>query len=306
MPLSPNMRGALFMIVAMAGFTVNDAVTKGVSGEMNLGQIMFVRGAFATLLVGCLAWHNGALRSREYMLHPLMWLRVLGELGGTIAFLVALVHMPLANVSAVLQSLPLAVTMGAALVLREPVGWRRWIAILIGFAGVLVVVRPGLEGFSVYSLYALLCVACCAVRDLATRRLPPGVPSLLVSTATAIGVTAFGGLLIVPLGGWTPMAWSSTGELFLASLLLVVGYHFIVMAMRLGDISFVAPFRYTSLLWAMFLGWAMFGEVPDGAMLAGSAVIVASGIYTLYRERVRDRTRPAAESTTPSLAPDGT
>ncbi len=171
-PFSPNLRGALFMAVSMAGFTVNDVITKGASETMNMGQVMLVRGLFATLLIGLLAWQRGALRSAPALRIRCVVLRVVGEAGATVGFLVALAHLPLANVSAVLQALPLAVTMGAALVFGEGVGWRRWLAILVGFAGVLIIVRPGFDGFSVYALLALLCVVFCAVRDLATKRMP--------------------------------------------------------------------------------------------------------------------------------------
>ena len=160
------------MMVAMIGFTLNDAITKFSSESMNMAQVMLVRGAFASVLVGLLAWQQGALARPGSMLQPLVALRVVGEAGATVAFLVALAHLPIANVSAVLQALPLAVTMGAALFFNEGVGWRRWLAIAVGFAGVLIIVRPGFEGFSVYSLLALTSVVCCAVRDLATKRIP--------------------------------------------------------------------------------------------------------------------------------------
>lgn len=305
LPLSPNLRGALFMMVAMAGFTVNDAITKFSSETMNMGQVMLVRGLFATLFVSLVAWQRGALALPRTMLQPFVALRVAGEAGATIAFLVALAHLPIADVSAVLQALPLAVTMGAALFFGEGVGWRRWLAIAAGFAGVLVIVRPGFEGFSVFSVVALLSDVCCAVRDLATRRIPHEIPTMLVSTATAAAVTVTGAILIAPMGGWTPMTAEGTGLLALAAVLLIVGYQFIIAAMRTGDISFIAPFRYTALLWSILLGFLVFRDIPDLPMIAGSLIIVASGLYTLYRERIVGPRRTAAESTGPDMAPDG-
>lgn len=299
------MRGALFMAVSMAGFTINDAITKTASEAMNMGQVMFVRGVFATLFIGAVAWYRDALAIPRVALQPHVIVRVLGEVGGTVAFLVALAHLPLANVSAVLQALPLAVTMGAALVFDEPVGWRRWLAISAGFLGVLVIVRPGFEGFNVYALSALLCVAFCTVRDLATKRIPTEIPTLLVSTATAGAVAAIGLVLIPVMGGWSPLRATETGLLAGAALLLVFGYQFIILAMRTGDISFIAPFRYTALLWALALGFLVFGDVPDSAMIVGASLVVGSGLYALYRERVVGRRRPAAESTSPAMAPDG-
>jgi drug/metabolite transporter (DMT)-like permease len=304
LPLSPNLRGALLMAIAMAAFTVNDALTKVSAGHMNMGQVMLVRGVFATAMVALIAWQQGAFQRVGFVRHPMVALRLLAEVGGTICFLVALAHMPLANVSSVLQALPLAVTMGAALVFGEPVGWRRWLSIATGFAGVMIIVRPGFEGFTVYSLWALGCVAFCAVRDLATKRIPKEIPSFLVSTATAAAVTVSGAVLVTPMGGWTPMTGGGVGILFAASVLLIIGYQSIIMAMRTGEISFVAPFRYTALLWAMLLGYLIFADVPDIAMVIGSVVIVGSGLYMLYRERVVGR-RPAAESTLPGMGPDG-
>ncbi|TIT01813.1 DMT family transporter [Mesorhizobium sp.] len=305
MPLSPNLRGALFMMVAMSGFTLNDAITKVSSESMNMAQVMLIRGAFASLFVGLLAWQSGALARPGSMLQPLVAIRVVSEAGATVSFLIALAHLPIANVSAVLQALPLAVTMGAALVFNEGVGWRRWLAIAIGFAGVLIIVRPGFEGFSIYSLLALACVACCAVRDLATTRIPQAIPTLLVSTATALAMTVLGAALLSPMGGWTPMAGKSTALLALAAVLVVIGYQFIIMAMRMGDISFVAPFRYTALLWSILLGLVIFGDVPDLPMILGATVIVGSGLYALYRERIVGRRKTAAESAGPDMAPDG-
>ena len=136
------------MAVSMAAFTTNDSITKVVSSEMNFGQVMLVRGLFAIVLVAAFAWYQDALRPlRTLMLKPVA-LRVVGEIGGTISFMAALVHLPLANTSAIFQALPLAITLGAAVIFGEPVGWRRWSAIVAGFVGVLIIVRPGLAGFS--------------------------------------------------------------------------------------------------------------------------------------------------------------
>lgn len=262
-------------------------------------------GLSLRFLVGLLAWQRGALARPGSMLQPLVALRVISEAGATVSFLVALAHLPIANVSAVLQALPLAVTMGAALVFGETVGWRRWLAIAIGFAGVLIIVRPGFEGFSVYSLSALASVACCAVRDLATKRIPKAIPTLLVSTATALAMTIVGAALLPAMGGWTPMTGNSTALLALAAVLVIIGYQFIIMAMRAGDISFIAPFRYTALIWSILLGLFIFADIPDLPMIVGATIIIGSGLYALYRERVVGRRKIVAESTGPSMVPDG-
>ena len=287
MNASRNATGALFMVIAMAAFTCNDALVKSTTGALNTGQILFVRGAMTSVLVVAIAWWMGALRSWRVMLQPALLLRLAAEILASITYISALGAMPLANTAAILQSLPLAVTLGAALFLGEKVGWRRWLAIAAGFVGVLIVIRPGPDGFSTASVYVIASVIGAATRDLATRKISSDVPSIFVSAVTAIAISMVGGLLVTPMGGWQPMAPDVLGRLALASVLLLIGYQTIVSAMRTGEISFIAPFRYTSLIWAMGIGFLFFGEVPDFWMALGVAIIVASGLYTFYRENLR-------------------
>jgi drug/metabolite transporter (DMT)-like permease len=303
--LSANVRGVLFMTVSMAGFTLNDTLVKVLSSELNMGQIMFVRGLFASAMISMLAWHRGALMRPAAALHPMVVLRTIGEVGATVAFLVGLSQIPLATASAILSVLPLAVTMRAALFLREPVGWRRWSAIAAGFAGVLIILRPGTEGFNGYALLICASVFFAALRDLATRRMPTHIPSLLLTCVTAITVTLTGALLVTQLGGWQPLSHQFVVKLCGAAFLILFGYQFIILAMRSGDISFVAPFRYTGLLWAIALGYLVFADMPDWAMISGSLIIVATGLYTLYRERIVAATKPSCASVDPSMAADG-
>ncbi|MBR0895872.1 DMT family transporter [Bradyrhizobium tropiciagri] len=303
MPLSSNLRGSLFMAAAMASFTANDTITKAVAAELNIGEILLVRGLVAMVLVAALAWYRDALRSFSALLIWPVGLRVLGEIGGTLTYLSAIAQIPLANASAIFQALPLVITLGAALVFGEPVGWRRWLAIAAGFIGVLVIVRPGAEGFSQASLLALASVGFCAVRDLATRRIPKQLPTVFITLLTTVTVTTAGAVVLVPLGGWKAPSGHALGLLTLAAVLILIGYQCIIVSLRTGDISAVAPFRYTALPWAMLTGYLAFGHKPDMQMLAGAAIIVASGLYAFYRERKRDKLRPAA--TGPGLPPDG-
>jgi drug/metabolite transporter (DMT)-like permease len=290
------------MAVAMAGFTMNDAITKAVSSEMNFGQVMLVRGLFAIVLIAALAHHQRALRPlRTLMMRPVA-LRVAGEVGGTVSFLAAIVHLSLANTAAIFQALPLAITLGAALIFGEPVGWRRWLAITAGFIGVVIIVRPGVAGFNQFSLFALISVVFCAIRDLATKRIPAQIPSLFITLLTTVTVTTAGAAILIPLGGWTPPSGRALALLVFAAVLLLIGYQCVIMALRTGDISAVAPFRYSALLWAMLLGYLVFGDVPDGMMVTGASIIVLSGLYAFYRERKRDRPVAAGAS---GLPPDG-
>ena len=290
--LSDNARAALFMVVSMAGFVVNDTFVKLAADHISPPQIMAVRGVVASLLLFLLAWRMGALRPLAMAMKPRLLVRTIADITATLSYITALSHMPIANASAIFQALPLTVTLGAALFLGEPVGWRRWAAIAVGFVGVLVIVRPGTDGFTIYSLAVLASVAASAVRDLTTRRMDPKVPSLFIAMITAIAVSLLGWLLIPLAGGWRPMPALTLVHLSCAAASIAVGYIFIVQAMRIGDMGFVAPFRYAVLVFALILGLVVFGDLPSPLTLLGAAIVVASGLYTLYRERVRGVAAP--------------
>lgn len=288
--------GILAMNLSMAGFVVNDALAKAASASIPLGQLMFTRGLMASALILVVCWATGALKALGALRHPALVWRVIGELGATLCYLTALVHIPLSNVTAIFMASPLAVTAAAAVFLAEPVGWRRWTAILVGFAGVLVIVRPGLEGFNGYGLLVLLAVAFVALRDLATRQMPKEVPTFLATALTAVVITVTG-VVMMPIESlfsnfdtWQPLQTKTLLQLGFGACFLLVGYVFVIVAMRNGDMSAVAPFRYTSLVFALLIDVFVFGVVLDTPTLVGAAVIVASGLYTLWRERVRART----------------
>jgi len=273
------------MMASMGGFVLNDTLMKSLAGEVPLFQAILVRGLVATALLGALAGARGVLTYR--VAGADRWrlgVRMAAEVGATACFLNALFHMPIANATAILLVMPLAVTLAGALVLGERVGWRRYTAILVGFVGVLVIVRPGGAGFNAYALSALAAVGFLVVRDLVTRRFAKDVPSVFVALATAVAITVLGALVSLA-GTWVPLAVDDVAVLAAAAVCLVVGYLFGVMTMRVGDIGFVSPFRYTVLIWALLLGVVVFGEVPDALTLVGSALVVATGLYTFHRER---------------------
>jgi len=283
--LSDNMRGAAMMMGGMAAFTFNDACMKALSDAVPFFEALFLRGLGTVVLLLVIAQRMGALRFR---LPRRDWariaLRTLAEIGAAYFFITALFHAPLANVTAIIQAIPLSVTLAGALFLGEAVGWRRWLAILIGFSGVLLIVRPGTEAFTIYSVYALISVACVTLRDLVTRRLSHGVPSLTVALSAAIGVTLFAALAGAG-DDWVTLGHREAAQLGGATLFVIAGYLFSVMAMRVGEVAVVAPFRYTALIWALLLGAAVFGDWPSGLTLAGAAIVVVTGIYTFQRER---------------------
>jgi drug/metabolite transporter (DMT)-like permease len=282
---SNNMRGALFMMASMAGFVLNDTMIKLVSEDLELFQTVFLRGIFATLLLGILAWHKKVIfhrpESGEFKI--IAW-RTFAEVSATFCFLTALFNMPLANATAILQSLPLSVTLAASLFLGYKVGWRRYLAIIVGFIGVIVIVRPGTDGFSVYSLWALGAVAFVTLRDLLSHKLNSSTPSIYVALVTSLSIMALAGVAS------TAQEWRDVSPqiiLYLAAAggFILIGYVAGIAAMRDSEISFVSPFRYTVLIWALLLGFFVFAEVPDAITITGSLIVVGTGIYTFYRER---------------------
>lgn len=291
--MSPNLHGSLLMMASMAAFTLNDACIKATDNALPLFQLLTLRGIVTSLLIYLLARHLGALRF-DLSRHDwgLVALRSVAEIAAAYFFLTALLNMPLANVTAVLQVLPLTVTLGAALFFGDPVGWRRMSAILVGFCGMLLIVRPGPNGFDIDSVYALAAVLCVTVRDLATRRMSASVPSMTVTLVASLAVLVFFGLGSVGTE-WQPLDLRLTLLVGGASFFILGGYLFSVMVMRVGDIAVVAPFRYTGLLWALALGWLVFGDWPSDLTLLGAGIVVATGVFTLYRERAVRSARSA-------------
>jgi drug/metabolite transporter (DMT)-like permease len=290
-----NLRGAAMMVAAMAAFAIEDMFIKRLSVDISTGQILMMLGAGGALVFGIFAQRQGRLFSAD-LWHRAVILRNLGEVIGTMGFVTAIALTPLSSASAILQATPLAVTLGAALFMGESVGWRRWSAILVGFAGVLLIIRPGLEGFQPASLFAVQGVIGLAIRDLATRATPRSIGAMQLSTyAFALLVPTGLVLLLVQGHGIVPLEPAQWTQMGGALLLGLVGYYSIVSAMRLGEVAVVTPFRYSRLIFAIIIGVTMFGERPDALTLTGAALIVGSGLYTLLREaRLHRRARRAA------------
>ena len=298
--LSPNVRGILAMCGSMAAFTLNDAMMKEITQTLPLMQAIAIRGGLSIIGLIILGRFLGGLRFRlEWRERLLVSLRTLAEVGATLCFLAALTQMPLANLSAIMQAMPLAVTLAAALFLGERVGWRRMMAIGVGFAGVLLIVRPGTEGFNQWSLVGLVSVAFVVLRDLTTRRFGVALPSVLVAMWSACAVTAMGVAGTVAEGAWHAVSVWNGALLGMSATALVFGYVFSVQAMRHGDVALIAPFRYTALLWAILFGWIGFGTLPDGWTWAGAGLVVASGLFALWRETQARRKVPPVDPILP-------
>jgi len=284
--LLANRRGILSMTGAMAAFIVNDALVKYASQSMPTAQLICVRGVMASLLVLAVAHALGATARIGAIAQGAVALRAGVDAVATMLYLVSLFHLPIANATAINLASPLFITAFAVLFMSERVGWRRWLAIMVGFGGVLLVIQPRAEGFNVFALVCLLATVFHAARDLLTRRIDAGVPSILVTLATAVAVTLLSGVLSV-FEGWRAFGLFELALLALASVFLAGGYYLIIDGMRHGEVSLVAPFRYTGLLWALGIGFIVWRDVPNTLAWAGIALLIGSGLYVLHRERVR-------------------
>lgn len=280
-----NMRGIVAMIASQASFILNDALIKLATAELPGGQAIFLRGlaAFAVAFVAAVA--TGAFRVLPQRGDwPMIGWRKVGEIGSTFFYLTALFHMPIADATAILQFLPLAITASAALFLGERVGWRRWLATAVGLVGVMIVIRPGTQSFNAWSLLVVLSLSFSVLRDLSTRRIRAQIPTMLLVTISA-GVVTLAALCLAPFETWVRPSGHSLAILAMAAIFLLGGYYFIIEAMRHGEVAVVSPFRYTVILWAIFAGIALFGEYPDRTALIGTSIVIAAGVYTFLRER---------------------
>ena len=296
-----NMRGILLMVLGMAGFAAEDMFIKLAASGLPVGQILTVLGFIGALIFMILARLNGTSLFSMGFFHPAVLVRNVSEMLGGICFVTALTLIPLATATTILQATPLLVTMGAALVLGEAVGWRRWTAILVGFGGVLLVIRPGLEGFAPEVLWAVAGVAGLAVRDLASRKVPRATSSLQLAAwgFLAVGISGVG-LLAFTGGAVTPTV-AQAGFLAGALSVGVLAYWALTEATRIGEISVVTPFRYVRLVFSTIVGILVFSEFPDIYTLIGAGIIIATGLYTIMRERQRRRQEAALARTVASV-----
>ncbi len=282
---SGNLRAILAMMLSQLSFIFNDTLIKLATRELPGGEAIFIRGVFAFTFAVLLGLAMGALKPwlTRAMLPTVAW-RNVGEIGSTFFYLTALFHMPIGDATAILQFVPLAITAVAALFLGEPVGWRRWLATLAGFIGVMIVIRPGTTAFNAWSLLAFAGVFFSVLRDLSTRRISTEIPTIVLVVISA-GVVATAALAFLLIETWAPPSRWALLHLAGAAVFLLGGYYFIIDAMRHGEIAVVAPFRYSIIVWAILAGVLIFGEKPDQTALLGTGIVIAAGIYTFMRER---------------------
>ena len=288
-PPAANLRGSLFMTLSMAGFAVEDMFIKSAAQSLPLGEILFLYGGAGLVLFIILTYRNGdPVFSRAYLSRPIL-LRSGFEVTGRLFYALAFVLTPLTTATAILQATPLFVVAGAAIFLGERVGWRRWSAILVGFSGVMLILRPfagaGPGGFDMLSLLAVAGMIGFAGRDLATRAAPPALSHLQLGVCGFAMLTLVGAVMSFVQGGIIVPDGPTLVRLAGATAFGVAGYYALTVAMRTGDVGVVTPWRYTRLVFALVIGALVFGERPDALTLIGSAIVVGSGVFTLLRGR---------------------
>jgi len=281
-----NLRGILFMILAMAGFAFEDLFIKTLSAHLPVSEIIIILGSTGSIIFLIIAKLQRAPIIHKDLLNRHVITRTVFELFGALFFVIAIALTPLSSASAILQITPLLVTIGAAVFFRENVGWRRWTAVLIGFIGVLLILRPGFGSFMPASIFALLGAMFLAGRDLATRAMEVKLPSVTIALYAFL---AFGisGIFIMPFNS-AMIALTSTDIMYFigASVFGVIAYYSLVIASRIGEMSVISPFRYSRIVFAMLLSILVLKENPDSLTLIGATIIVASGLYTFLRENV--------------------
>lgn len=272
------------MAVGSLAYVVNDAAVRLASEEgLGIYQVIALRGVAMIVLFALVGRVRHELPSREHLQPAVLW-RVVAEVTGTALFFTALVRMEFANAQAILQIVPLLVTLAAAVLLGERVSGRRYATIIVGLVGVVVIIRPATEGFTAWSLVVVLSVLAVVGRELATRRVSSSIPALSIALLTSAGNAVFGGALTVA-DGWVMPTTNALTFVGLASGLLFFGYLFTIQTVRVGDLSVSAPFRYTILLGAIVSGSVFFDEPPDALTLIGAAIILGTGLYAITLDR---------------------
>ncbi len=284
------LRASAYMVAAMASFVLNDSCVKYIGTSLPLGEIMSIRGFIAVIIIAAFCVSQGELKQAPQILSRWVLLRSALDVSGTVMFLIALMHIPFANLTAILQSVPLVVVLLSVIFLGEKVGIRRVGAITAGFAGVMLIMRPQPSTFTIYEGLALGIVLSVAVRDLVTKRIPANIPTFVIALANA-GFVTLGGLVIAFVQGFAPIAWWQLALLAISAALLASGYMFMVATLRLGELSVTAPFRYSSVLFSIVLGMTIFAEFPDILSYFGMGLISAAGLYAAHREALLNRKR---------------
>ena len=290
---SGNRRGVTSMVMAMLFYTCHDVLMKLAGQHVNFAQAIFLRGVFTSLLAIALVIGQGHVGQIRLLLNRKVLARSSTEIGATFCFVLALLHMPLGNITAIMMASPLMLTAAAALLLRETVGWRRWTSVCVGFIGVLLIVQPGAGGFSAWSVLALFTMLCIVLRDLITRHIGMLLPGPIMVLASCLCITCISGVMLLFMD-WAAIPLESYLLLAGCAACVIIAYLFSIDFMRHGELAVVSPFRYAGLLFALLLGYLLWNEIPNPLAAWGIVLVLASGLYLLHRERVNMRRAKAA------------
>jgi drug/metabolite transporter (DMT)-like permease len=277
-------RGIFCILLAGLLLTSQDAVIKWMTGAYPTGEIMTVRGIIAVLFTMALIWQQGGLSILRVTSWRLQLLRALCVIGTTATFISAMRYLPLATAISVSFAGPLIITALAPRFLGEHVGWRRWSAVSVGFLGVIIIFRPGLGAMDWALMFPLSCAFLSAARDIATRKLAGKDHSAGTLFYSMIAVT-LAGTVTVPFG-WVMPATGDWLLFLITGFMICVAQLLLIVAYRYSQASTLAPFRYFSIIWGTAIGYLVWHDIPDAWTLAGSTLIIASGLYILHRQRV--------------------
>ena len=285
-PTESNIRGIILMVLAMGAFAIADTLIKLAAGRVSPAQVMFLLMAGGLIMFTIMAIAQRARLFDRRIFAPVLLVRYLSEVVAMVGMVMALAHVPLSMVGAIIQATPLLVALGAVVFLGETMSWRRWSTVVLGFIGVLLIVQPGADGFEAASLWAVFSMIGLSARDLTTRMTPPDMASTSLAAYSATAALPFS-MAWIWLEGDTFLPPEADWVLLLAMIFFgSLGYLLITASIRSAALSVVAPFRYARLLFMVILGVLVFGERPGLLMLAGASLIVGSGLYMIWRERV--------------------
>jgi len=283
--MNDNRRGAIIMMLSMLAFLINDVFMKLASPDLPLAQAIFIRGMLTSVVLFVLSCVKFRNIFRDFKgNYSLIILRTIGEIGGTWCFLSALFQMPIANLMMILQATPIAITLVSYLIFKEVLKRQVVVALVLGFLGILIILRPGLEGFDKYSLLGLGAVFFVVLRDLSTRRMRGNIRTVDIAFLAAFSITLISGALTLSTA-WVPINSYTLLLLIAATTALVIAYQLSVAVMRTGQVSFVSQFRYSAILWAILFGYLFFGEFPDKFTLLGGIIVIFAGLIILWKKK---------------------
>ena len=281
-----NAKGIVMMLFSMASFALGDTFVKTSESFLSPAQIMFFLISGGLILFALIAVAKGENLKEPRAFAPVLLLRYCTEMIGLLGMIMALTSVPLSIVGAVTQASPILVAVGAVIFLRETVSWRRWSSIAIGFCGVVLVIQPWGESLDYAVLWAVLALVGFSVRDLVTRLTPPDIASASLATFTMVAALPFTATWVLFTGEKffpAEINWIIVGCMV---ILGSVGYLLLITSLRLGELSAIMPFRYSRIVFLLIFGVLFFGESPSLSMLLGSALVIVSGIYLMWREHV--------------------